>query len=133
MGLRVLLHRSRRALAGSAGMVSGAMPVFAAAIAALLLRRLPGPPQIAGILLGFAGVSAMAISTARGASAHPALGVVLLLVGVVCYALSANIAVPLQQRYDSLPVILRALLVASVLLVVPGAIGLAQSSFRSWS
>ena len=116
-----------------AGMVTGAMPVFTAAIAVLLLRRLPRTPQIAGILLGFAGISAIAVSTARGAGAHPLLGVILLLAAVICYALSTNVAVPLEQRYGALPVIFRALVVASVLLVVPGAIGLAESSFASWS
>jgi drug/metabolite transporter (DMT)-like permease len=116
-----------------AGMVTGATPVFTAVIAALLLRRTPGSAQIVGIALGFAGVSTIAVSAARGSGAHPVLGVVLLLAAVLCYALSSNVAVPLQQRYGSLPVILRALLVASVLLVVPGSIGLAQSSFRSWS
>ena len=82
--------------AAEAGMVTGAMPVFTAAIAALLLRRLPGTPQIAGILLGFAGITAIAISTARGAGDHPALGVALLLVGVVCYAcrLAVSMAAP---------------------------------------
>ncbi len=110
-----------------AGMITGAQPLFAAAIAAALLRRLPGRRQAVGLGLGFAGVIAIVLSTAADDGSDEALGIGLVLVAVACYALSTNIAVPLQQRYGSLVVILRALVVALGLLAVPGVIGLAAS------
>ena len=61
----------------------------------------------------------------------------LILLAVSCYAVSINIAVPLQQRYGSLPVVLRALVVASVLvtpltlLAAPGA-DVASAHATAW-
>jgi drug/metabolite transporter (DMT)-like permease len=55
------------------------------------------------------------------------VGALLVLIAVACYALSTNVAVPLQQRYGALPVILRSLLVALALLAIPGVISLAAS------
>lgn len=91
-----------------AGMINGVVPVLAAVIAALLLRRLPGPAQVAGIAVGFVGVVLIAVPNVVGTDASP-LGIALLLVAVSCYALSTNLAVPLQQRYGALAVLLRVL------------------------
>ena len=66
------------------GMLNGAMPIFAALVATGLLRRVPRPVQLAGLLLGFVGVAAIAQSSAaaggsrgrrRGADpgSHPVL------------------------------------------------------------
>ena len=110
-----------------AGMITGAQPLFAAAIAVALLGTLPPRRQRLGLALGFAGVVAIVLSSAEGGGSDRALGIALVVVAVASYALSTNIAVPLQQRYGSLAVILRALLVAAALLAIPGAIGLAAS------
>ena len=59
-----------------------------------------------------------------------ALGVGLSLVAVVFYGLSTNLAVPLQQKYGALPVLLRAQL-AALLIVVP--VGLAQLGESAWA
>ncbi len=117
----------------TAGMITGAQPLIAATIATALLRRAPTSRQIVGLLLGFAGVVAIVTASASGGGANNLLGTLLVLVAVCCYSLSTNVAVPLQQRYGSLPVILRALAVALALLAVPGAIGLAGSSFGGGS
>lgn len=111
-----------------AGMITGAQPLFAAAIAAVLLRRLPGRKQALGLGLGFAGVLAIVLSSADDGGSNAVLGICLVLLAVACYALSTNVAVPLQQRYGSLAVILRSLAVALGLLLVPGLIGLAAST-----
>ncbi len=107
----------------TAGVLTGAQPLFAALIAAFLLRRTPGLLQGIGLVLGFLGISAIALATSGGASEMTA--VLLVLVAVLCYALSANIAVGLQQRYGALAVLLRALVVASVLVAPAGISGLA--------
>jgi drug/metabolite transporter (DMT)-like permease len=54
----------------------------------------------------------------------------LVLLAVILYGLSANLAVPLQQRYGALPVLLRAQTVA-LIVVLP--VGLAQLGASSWS
>ena len=43
-----------------AGMLNGAVPIFTAIIASILLQQLPGRLQIVGLLLGFAGILAIA-------------------------------------------------------------------------
>ncbi|MBV8160498.1 MAG: DMT family transporter [Acidimicrobiia bacterium] len=102
-----------------AGMVTGGQPIAAAAIAAVLLRHLPGRLPAAGLGLGFAGVAVITLSsTGHGRSSTGS--VALILAAVVCYALAANLAVPLQHRYGSLGVILRSLLVALVALAPAG-------------
>jgi drug/metabolite transporter (DMT)-like permease len=40
-----------------AGMLNGATPIFTALLATFLLRSLPGPMQIAGLMIGFGGFS----------------------------------------------------------------------------
>ncbi len=103
-----------------AGMINGALPLFAAVIAALLLRKRPGRLQTLGLGIGFVGV---VLLSARGGSStdNGYLGVGLLLVAVACYGLGVNLAVPLQQRYGALPILMRALGIAAALTAPIGA------------
>ena len=111
-----------------AGMLNGATPVFTALLATILLRSLPGPMQIAGLVIGLAGIIAIALPSA-GSETSAAVGVALVLVATIGYAITFNIITPLQQAYGSLPVTLR-LLAVSVLMVLPyGIFGLGHSSF----
>lgn len=96
-----------------AGMLNGAMPIFAAAIAALLMRRMPRGVHLTGVLVGFAGIVAIA-SPSVGEGSSEALGVVLVVLATVCYGLAVNIAAPIQQRYGSLPVMGRMLALATI-------------------
>jgi drug/metabolite transporter (DMT)-like permease len=114
-----------------AGMLNGAVPIFAAVTAALLLRRPPAARQLAGIAIGFAGVVAVLWPAARNADAT-ALGAGLVLLAVLCYGVAVNLAVPLQQRYGALPVLLRAQAVALVLLFPAALVSLPSSEF-AWS
>lgn len=97
-----------------AGMINGAVPLFAALVAAVLLRNRPRRIQVIGLLIGFTGV---VMVSARGGSSteNGYLGVGLLLFAVMCYGVGVNLAVPLQQRYGALPVLLRSLAVATAL------------------
>jgi drug/metabolite transporter (DMT)-like permease len=99
-----------------AGMLNGAVPLFGAAWAVLLLRRPLGRVQTLGLLVGFAGVVAISWPELQGSRATT-LGTTLVLLAVACYGLAVNLAVPLQQRYGALPVLLRAQLAALALLV----------------
>jgi drug/metabolite transporter (DMT)-like permease len=94
-----------------AGMLNGAVPLFGAAWAVLLLRRPLGRAQTLGLLVGFAGVVAISWPELQGSRATT-LGAALVLVAVACYGLAVNLAVPLQQRHGALPVLLRAQLAA---------------------
>jgi drug/metabolite transporter (DMT)-like permease len=114
-----------------AGMLNGAVPIFAAVIAAILHRRAPGSRQLLGIPLGFLGVAAIAISAA-GEGSSQVVGVVLILVATICYGFAFNIATPLQQRYGSLPVMARILAIAAVLTAPLGLWSLPGSAF-AWS
>ena len=111
-----------------AGMLNGAMPVAAAAWATVLLRSIPGWRQILGIGVGFAGIVAISYPEVQNSSAT-ALGAALVIVAIVLYGLSANLAVPLQQRYGALPVLYRAQLAALVVVVPLGVIQIPGSSW----
>lgn len=131
MGLPLLLFPTAQQWIDSAvaGMLNGAMPLTTALIATLLLRRLPRSRQAIGLVVGFAGVLAITWPNLQGASTT-ALGTVLVLIAVSLYGLAANLAVPLQQRYGALPVLLRAQLFA-LLLVTP--VGLFQLPGSTWA
>lgn len=110
----------------TAGMINGAMPLFAASFAAILLRRWPAPRQAAGLLLGFAGVILIFLPAAS--VPKTALGASLALLASVLYGLAANIAVPLQQRYGALAVVFRAQLVALIAVLPFGLAAIPSSS-----
>ncbi len=110
------------------GMLNGALPLFSAAIAVLLLRRPPARPQVIGLLVGFAGVVLVSLPSLRG-TPRTAMGAALVVVAMVSYGLATNLVVPLQQKYGSLPVIWRAQAVAIVLTAPYGLAGLPSSSW----
>lgn len=113
-----------------AGMINGAVPITTAVWSTVLLRRLPGRMQLVGIVLGFAGVVAIFLPELRGSSAS-ALGASLVVLAIVLYGLSANMAVPLQQRHGALPVLFRAQL-AALLVVVPIGLWQMPGSTFAW-
>ncbi len=117
-----------------AGMINGAMPLTVAAWAAVLLHRRPGPTQAVGLLVGFLGVTAIAlpqlpVGALADGTAATALGTGLVLTAMVLYGLAANLAVPLQQRYGALAVLLRAELAALVVIAPFGLASLGASTF----
>jgi drug/metabolite transporter (DMT)-like permease len=111
-----------------AGAINGSMPLFSAALAAVLLRRAPGRRQALGLAVGFAGVLLVTLSEATGASGSPA-GIGLLVLATILYAVAFNLAIPLTQRYGSLPVLLRAQLVAIAVVLPFGLWGLRSSEW----
>jgi drug/metabolite transporter (DMT)-like permease len=113
-----------------AGMLNGAVPLFGAAWAVVLLRRPLGRAQTLGLLVGFAGVVAISWPEVEGSRATT-LGAGLVVLAVVCYGLAVNLAVPLQQRHGALPVLLRAQL-AALLLVVPFGLWSLPGSRLAW-
>jgi drug/metabolite transporter (DMT)-like permease len=112
-----------------AAMINAATPLFVAVVAAGAVRQLPSRYQAVGLVVGFAGV--VAISLPSVGSGSNALGVGLVLVAAILYGFAFNIAAPLQRRHGALPVILRAQLVA-VVLVLPFAVWGATDSTFGW-
>ncbi len=112
-----------------AGMLNGAVPLMTALWSTLLLKRLPGWRQLLGIGIGFVGVLAVSAPELVTSSAT-ALGTALVLVAIVLYGLSTNLAVPLQQKYGALPILFHAQL-AALVIVVP--FGLIQIPGSTWS
>ncbi len=115
-----------------AGMINGAVPLFAALVAALLLRSRPRRIQVVGLLVGFCGV---VMVSARGGSSteNGYLGVGLLLLAVMCYGVGVNVAVPLQQRHGALPVLLRSLVIAAALTLPLGLVSLPTEAVTAGS
>jgi drug/metabolite transporter (DMT)-like permease len=114
-----------------AGMLNGATPIFTALLATLLFRTSPGPLQIAGLGVGFVGILAIALPSA-GDGTTAAIGVILVVVATVGYAISLNMVPPLQQKYGSLPLMARILALATPMVAPFGFIGLFESTF-AWS
>lgn len=110
------------------GILNGAMPIFAAIIGALFFGRPSRGPQRVGLLVGFAGIALVSLSSgAAGDSAF--IGVAMVLLATVCYGLATNIAGPVQQKYGSVPVMARMLLLATVWTTPFGVLGLTESGF----
>ncbi len=119
-----------------AGMINGAVPLTAALWSTLLLGRLPPRVQVLGLSVGFVGILAVSLPELPlgrivvGGTVETALGTTLVFLAVVLYGLSTNLAVPLQQRYGSLAVLLRAQVAALVIVTPAGLYSLPGSSFE---
>lgn len=97
------------------GMLNGATALFVAVVAAFLARRLPPAQQIIGVIVGFVGVMTIAFASGTGSN-NSWTGIGLIFIALVFYGFSLNLAVPLQRKYGSLPVLWRAQGIAFVLL-----------------
>lgn len=114
------------------GMINGAVPLSSAAVAAVWHRRAPSAQRTVALLFGLAGVTVIALSVSHDADTKAdTVGVAMLLVGVLCYGIAANVALPLQRKYGALPVLLRVQLVA-LTLSLPYAIVTSQTASFSW-
>ncbi len=114
------------------GMLNGAMPLLTTFFASLLLRRVPRPRQILGVLIGFAGLLAISAPELAGADAT-ALGVAIILGTMAVGSLLVSVLVPMQQRYGALPVLRRTLSIALVVTLPFAAFGLPRSTFEPLS
>ncbi len=111
-----------------AGMLNALMPILTAVIASILLRRLPAGAQMVGLSVGLIGVILISVPT-LGQGDTQILGVALVAVATLCYAISGNISAPLAQKYGSLPVLARVQVIAALLTVPYGLIGLPHSAW----
>ncbi len=111
-----------------AGMLNGVTPVFTMVLAAFLLKSMPRMVQMVGVILGGIGIAAIAGPSA-GQEPTAALGVGLVLVATIGYAISLNMAAPLQQKYGAVPLVGQFLMISTALVAPYGLYGLTQSTF----
>jgi drug/metabolite transporter (DMT)-like permease len=110
------------------GMLNGATPLFAAAVATLIARQLPERGVVIGLSVGFGGAVVMALPAMGGTSS--AFGVGLIVLALMSYGVAVNLARPLQQRNGAVPVVWRALGVA---LILTAPLGLPEVLRGEWS
>ena len=105
------------------------MPIFAAVVAVVMLRRLPRAVTVAGLAIGFTGVIAISAPSV-GEGGTEALGVALVIIATACYGLAINIAAPIQQQYGSIAVMARMLALATLWTAPLGIVGATGSTFE---
>lgn len=105
------------------GMLNGATPIFVTIVAAVMARTPPHGRRILGLAVGAVGVVLIALPTA-GEGGNSLGGIAMIFVALVFYGFALNVAVPLQQRYGSLPVLWRT---QGVALVLTTPLGLANA------
>ncbi len=103
----------RRIDAGTSAMLIQLSPVLVAVMAALFLRERATPALGVGLLVAFAGVALIALSTS-GAQHRDPLGVLLCLVSATAYAVSLILQKPLVGRLSALQVTWAACTVGAV-------------------
>jgi drug/metabolite transporter (DMT)-like permease len=108
------------------GMLNGGLPVVTAVVTAFWVRRAPSAFRIIAVLVGFAGIGVISITSVdEGTSADPK-GIALLGVALLCYAVAANIAQPMYGKYGSLAPMMWMAIIACVLSLPYGIVGLAR-------
>jgi len=95
------------------GLLNGATPIFAATVAAVLLRQRARGPLLVGLVVGFVGIALISAPSISDGS-NQASGVFMVLGATVCYGFAINLAAPLQQKYGSLPLMARMLALATL-------------------
>ncbi len=101
------------------GMLNAATPLFTAIVAAIIARRLPTPAVWVALVVGLAGAVVIALPSLTGG--NDLLGIGLILAALASYGLALNLARPLQQRNGALPIIWRAVGLATLLVAPFGA------------
>lgn len=112
-----------------AGILNGAVPIWAALIGAMFFGRPSRGPQRLGLVVGFVGMALVSVSSSTAGGSTAAFGVVLVLVATVLYGWSLNLLAPLQQRHGAVPVMTRLLLQATLWTTPFGLWGLRSSTF----
>jgi drug/metabolite transporter (DMT)-like permease len=111
------------------GLLNGATPIFTALVAAAMYRHRPSRPLFAGLAAGFVGVVLISVPTIDQGSSE-ALGVAMVVFATLCYGIAINVSAPLLQRYGSLAVMSRVLVLATVWTAPFGIVQIAGSTIE---
>jgi drug/metabolite transporter (DMT)-like permease len=114
---------------GLAGMLNGSIPVFAALVGTIALRRLPGRWQQLGLIVGALGIVLLGIP-ALGDGGSSAWGVVLVVVACASYGVAVTVNVPLAQKYGAAATFWRCQLVSMILTAPFAGWGLRESTWN---
>ncbi len=114
------------------GLLNAATPLFVAAVAAALNRKVPSKPVGVALIVGLVGAVLIA-APSLGQGRSTAYGVLLILVALASYGFAINLARPLQQRNGALPVIWRAVGIAAVLTAPTGFPAALDATWRTSS
>lgn len=112
-----------------AGILNGAVPIWAALIGAMFFGRPSRGPQRLGLVVGFLGMALVSVSSSASGGSTAVVGVVFVLVATVLYGWSVNLLAPLQQRHGAVPVMTRLLVQATLWTTPFGLWGLRTSTF----
>lgn len=112
-----------------AGMMNGALPVVVAVVTAIWTTTMPSGRRILAIAVGFTGILLIALPSIDSGDAASPQGIGFLLLALVSYAVSTNLARPLQAKYNPASLMLHVELVACVLSLPYGLYGISQSNF----
>lgn len=115
-----------------AAMVNATAPLGTMLVTAAMLRRRPRPLHVAGSVVALLGLVVLSVRP-TGPRDHAILGIGLVLCSVACYAVGSSLAVPLQQRYGALPLLLRSQVLAAVVLLPVGLASVPSSQWRPGS
>lgn len=127
--LTLFPYAEQRVSTALAGMLNGAVPLFAAIVAAIIARRLPTRNVVIGLGVGLSGVLLVALpNLSKGGASMD--GVLLVLLAITLYGISINVARPLQMTYGALPVLARALGLATL---ITAPLGLPEVIHGNWS
>jgi drug/metabolite transporter (DMT)-like permease len=108
------------------GMINGGLPVVSAVVTAIWVRRAPSVFRMVAVLVGFAGIAVISITSVDEGTSADLKGIVLLAIALLCYALAANIARPMYPKYGSLAPMLWMAVIAGVLSLPYGVVGLVR-------
>ena len=110
------------------GMLNSAMPIFTVLIGLAVFATPTASIQLIGVFTGLAGLVLIGLPevTTDGTNA---IGVLLVILAVLSYGVAVHIAGPLQRQYGAIPVVRSALLVAVILALPYGLVGVTDSGF----
>ena len=115
-----------------AGMLVSAIPIMTAAVAAIETRTWPTRNRLTGLAIGFIGI-VLLVAPDLSSGGGEAVGVVMVLIAVLSYAIASTLYAPLQQTYGALRVTLWLLILSTVMLLPLGVLGLSDSSIEPLS
>ena len=113
-------HAEQHVSSALTGMLNGATPLFAVAVASVLARKAPTRAVVVGLAVGVAGTVLMALPGLH-AGGGSAAGIAMIVAALASYGVALNLARPLQQRNGALPVVWRSLAVAMLVFAPIGA------------
>ncbi len=111
------------------GMINGGLPVVTTVVTAVFTRTVPSRRRCLAVVIGAAGIAMISLSSVGSASGADAGGIVLLLVALLCYAVAANTARPLQATYGALPSMMWIALFGAMWSLPFGLAGIPDSDF----